>query len=65
MPFAEGFWNSFAKVLGRKQQNDRERWMMLDGSFIRNLPDVWALNQSPFYYPVKKKRQLELLNTGR
>jgi arginine decarboxylase len=31
------------KVLGRKQQNDRERWLMLDGSFITNLPDVWAL----------------------
>src|ERR1700743_2433372 len=28
------------KVLGRKQQNDRERWLMLDGSFITNLPDV-------------------------
>ncbi|MDO8994271.1 MAG: arginine decarboxylase, partial [Daejeonella sp.] len=29
------------KVLGRKQQNDREKWLMLDGSFITNLPDVW------------------------
>jgi arginine decarboxylase len=26
------------KVLGRKQQNDREKWLMLDGSFITNLP---------------------------
>src|SRR3546814_18644401 len=33
------------KVIGRKQQNDREKWLMLDGSFITNLPDVWALNQ--------------------
>jgi arginine decarboxylase len=40
------------KVLGRKQQNDKERWLMIDGSFITNLPDVWALNQKYIVLPV-------------
>ncbi len=40
------------KVLGRKQQNDREKWLMLDGSFITNLPDVWALNQRYVMAPI-------------
>ena len=26
-------------------QNDKELWYMIDGSFITNLPDTWALNQ--------------------
>lgn len=40
------------KVLGRKQQNDREKWLMLDGSFITTLPDVWALNQRYITLPI-------------
>jgi arginine decarboxylase len=32
-------------ILGQKQQNDRERWYMIDGSFITNLPDTWGLKQ--------------------
>src|SRR5690606_14653308 len=40
------------KVIGRKQQNDREKWLMLDGSFITNLPDVWALNQKYILLPI-------------
>ncbi|KAA9327014.1 arginine decarboxylase [Hymenobacter busanensis] len=33
------------KILGEKLQNDKELWYMIDGSFITNLPDTWALNQ--------------------
>ena len=40
------------KVCGRKKQNDREKWWMLDGSFITNLPDVWALNQRYILLPI-------------
>ncbi|MES2628339.1 MAG: arginine decarboxylase [Bacteroidota bacterium] len=40
------------KVIGRKQQNDREKWLMLDGSFITTLPDVWALNQRYITLPI-------------
>ncbi len=33
------------KILGQKQQNDREKWNMIDASFITGLPDTWALNK--------------------
>jgi arginine decarboxylase len=39
-------------VLGKKQQNDREKWFMLDGSFITTLPDVWAINQRYILLPI-------------
>src|SRR5690606_35492755 len=32
-------------IMGQKLQNDKELWYMIDGSFITNLPDTWALNQ--------------------
>ncbi|WP_300663525.1 arginine decarboxylase [Fluviicola sp.] len=32
-------------VLHQKQQNDREKWNMIDSSFMTNLPDTWAINQ--------------------
>lgn len=40
------------KVLGRKQQNDREKWYMIDGSIISMLPDVWALNRRFMLLPI-------------
>lgn len=33
------------KILGQKRQNDRERWNMIDSSFMTNLPDAWALSK--------------------
>lgn len=32
-------------ILHQKQQNDREKWNMIDSSFMTNLPDTWAINQ--------------------
>lgn len=32
-------------ILGQKQQNDRETWYMIDGSFMTTLPDAWAINK--------------------
>lgn len=32
-------------ILDQKQQNDKELWYMIDGSFITNLPDAWGLSQ--------------------
>ncbi|MCT4561037.1 MAG: arginine decarboxylase [Crocinitomicaceae bacterium] len=33
------------QVIHQKQQNDREKWNMIDSSFMTNLPDTWAINQ--------------------
>ncbi|MBX3101496.1 MAG: arginine decarboxylase [Bacteroidetes bacterium] len=40
------------RVIGRKQQNDREKWLMLNGSLMTNLPDIWALGQKYVLLPV-------------
>ena len=32
-------------VVDQKKQNDRERWYMIDSSFITTLPDTWGINQ--------------------
>ena len=32
-------------IIDQKQQNDRELWNMIDGSFMTTLPDTWAINQ--------------------
>ncbi|MEM8965923.1 MAG: arginine decarboxylase [Bacteroidota bacterium] len=39
-------------VLGEKQQNDKERWYMVDGSFITQLPDIWGLNRKFIMLPI-------------
>lgn len=33
------------QILYQKQQNDREKWNMIDSSFITTLPDTWAINK--------------------
>jgi len=40
------------RVLHRKVQNDRETWLMLDGSLITALPDTWALGRRFLLLPV-------------
>lgn len=39
-------------VLDQKQQNDKELWYMIDGSFITQLPDVWGLNRKYVMLPI-------------
>lgn len=36
---------NFYSVLDQKQQNDREKWDMIDSSFMTTLPDTWAINK--------------------
>ena len=36
---------TFYSILGEKKQNDREKWFMIDSSFITTLPDAWAINK--------------------
>ncbi|WP_185855483.1 type III PLP-dependent enzyme domain-containing protein [Blattabacterium cuenoti] len=33
------------KILGQKRQNDREKWNIIDSSFMTTLPDTWAINK--------------------
>lgn len=52
-------------VLGKKQQNDRETWYMLDGSLMNNLPDIWGLSQRFIMLPVNMwNRQYKQVNLG-
>lgn len=42
------------KVLDQKMQNDREKWNMIDSSFMTNLPDTWAINQRFVMLPINR-----------
>lgn len=45
---------SIFKVIHQKQQNDREKWNMIDSSFMTNLPDTWAINQRFIMLPINR-----------
>lgn len=32
-------------IINQKQQNDKENWYMIDGSFMTSLPDTWGIKQ--------------------
>ncbi|MCC6720687.1 MAG: arginine decarboxylase [Bacteroidia bacterium] len=40
------------QVLYQKQQNDREKWNMIDSSFMTTLPDAWAINKKFLMLPI-------------
>lgn len=42
------------RVLHQKQQNDREKWNMIDSSFMTNLPDTWAINKRFIMLPINR-----------
>ena len=42
------------EVLYQKQQNDREKWNMINSSFITTLPDVWAINKKFVLLPINR-----------
>ena len=42
------------QVIGSKQQNDRERWYMIDSSFMTTLPDTWGIKQRFVLLPINK-----------
>jgi arginine decarboxylase len=42
------------QVLDQKQQNDRERWYMVDSSFMTTLPDTWGIKQRFVLLPINK-----------
>lgn len=53
------------KVLGRKQQNDREKWFMIDGSIITMVPDIWGINKRFILLPINNwDAEYERVNIG-
>jgi arginine decarboxylase len=41
-------------VLDQKSQNDREKWNMIDSSFMTQLPDAWAINKKFIMLPINR-----------
>lgn len=41
-------------IIDQKKQNDRERWNMIDGSFMTSLPDSWAINKRFIMLPINR-----------
>jgi len=41
-------------VLYQKQQNDREKWNLINSSFITNMPDTWAINKRFIMLPINR-----------
>lgn len=41
-------------VLHQKPQNDREKWNMIDSSFMTTLPDAWAINKKFIMLPLNR-----------
>ncbi len=42
------------KVIYQKRQNDKERWNMIDSSFMTTLPDSWAINKRFVMLPLNR-----------
>lgn len=41
-------------ILGQKLQNDKEKWNMIDSSFMTTLPDAWAINKRFIMLPINR-----------
>lgn len=41
-------------IMGKKTQNDRETWYMIDSSFITTLPDTWGIGEKFLLLPINK-----------
>jgi len=41
-------------ILDQKRQNDRERWNMIDSSFMTTLPDSWAIEKRFIMFPINR-----------
>jgi len=45
---------SIYEVLYQKQQNDREKWNIINSSFITTLPDSWAISKRFIMLPINR-----------
>lgn len=52
-------------VIAEKQQNDSEKWYMIDSSFITTLPDTWGIGQRYIMLAVNNwDKEYEKVNLG-
>ena len=42
------------KIISQKRQNDREKWNMIDSSFMTTLPDTWAISRKFIMLPLNR-----------
>ena len=42
------------KVIEQKQQNDQERWYIVDNSLMNTIPDAWSINEKFILLPINK-----------
>ena len=42
------------KVLEQKQQNDAERWYIIDNSLMNTIPDAWSIHEKFILLPINK-----------
>jgi len=42
------------KILSQKRQNDREKWNMINSSFMTTLPDTWAISRHFIMLPINR-----------
>ncbi|MGI6718170.1 MAG: arginine decarboxylase [Bacteroidales bacterium] len=42
------------KVIDVKQQNDNEKWYIVDNSLMNTIPDAWSLNEKFILLPINK-----------
>ncbi len=43
---------TFFSIVHQKKQNEKERWNMIDGSFMTTLPDTWAISKRFIMLPI-------------
>ena len=55
----------FYSITDQKQQNDNEKWYMIDSSFITTLPDTWGIKQRFILLAINKwDREYQRVNLG-
>ena len=52
-------------IVDQKNQNDREKWYMIDSSFITTLPDTWGISQRFILLAINNwEREYQRVNLG-
>ena len=53
------------EVIKEKKQNDKERWYMLNSSFMTTMPDIWGIGEKFIMLPLNKwENEYQRVNLG-